>query len=70
MNDMRDFHKEESGIVINTNTKDYLRSKRRNKNLRNIHKVEKIDNLEKEIRELKQIINELRGEIIANTLLR
>jgi hypothetical protein len=57
MNNIKDFKKKENNIIINTNTKDYLRAKKRNY----IHKQQELyfGNHDNDIGILPKIVNDL-----------
>lgn len=70
MNNPKDFTKKDSGVVVNSNTADYLRARKRNKVRRDQDDTfgeegkiaiqeKKIDTLESEIAELKAMVNAL-----------
>lgn len=63
MNTTKDFHKKDNGVVININTKDYMRARNRNYNRREQSKIigsdGKVASLEREVTELKLLIKEL-----------
>jgi len=66
MNNIKDFHKRDDGVVINTNTHDYKRARRRNHISREQEKIfgngkNKIDDIEQRLKrqenEMKKIEN-------------
>ena len=63
MNQCKDFHKKEDGVVVNVNSKDYLRARNRNfvrkEQVKIIGEDGKVAVLERELADLKSIINEL-----------
>lgn len=63
MNNKSDFHKKNNGVVVNTNSKDYLRARNRNfvrkEQIKIIGEDGKVAVLEKELAELKSIIETL-----------
>ena len=62
MNNTKDFHKKDNGVVVNTNRKDYQRARNRNFMRREQEKIVgedgKIASLEKEVLELKRLLQE------------
>lgn len=63
MNNKSDFHKKSSGVVVNTNSRDFRRARRRNftnrENDKIIGKDGKVAKLEKEVSDLKDIVSAL-----------
>lgn len=63
MNTLKDFHKKESGVVINSNTKDFKRARNRNFTRREVEKqigeAGKVAQLEQELAELKELLNKV-----------
>ena len=70
MNNIQDFHKNNTGMVINTNNKDYMRARKRNhikrKQEETFQKVEELHKLHNEVDNLKKMISELHSYIAAN----
>jgi len=73
MNKVQDFYKRDDGVVINTNTTEYLRAKRRNyirkkqdemidalddvKELK--HQVKKLGKMQNDVKEIKKMLDEI-----------
>ncbi len=66
MNVIKDFHKKDSGVVVNTNTEDFKRARNRNFTRREVEKTigeaGKIAQLESEIEQLKELVKSLVGD--------
>jgi hypothetical protein len=64
MNNVQDFHKNLSGVIINNNSRDYLRAKRRNYIRRQQDKMlivmNEFDEIKKEVKEIKKIKNDVK----------
>lgn len=62
MNNNKDFHKKSNGVVININSKDYMRARNRNYVRKEQYKIigdtGKVASLEKEVAGLKALIKE------------
>ena len=60
MNTNKDFHKKDNGVIINTNSRDYMRARNRNYIRREQNKIlgknGKLASLEREVVELKELI--------------
>ena len=63
MNSVQDFYKKDNGVVVNTNSKDYVRAKRRNYIRRKqdevFKQVDDISNMREELKKLTKAVNHL-----------
>lgn len=70
MNNITDFRKNDNGVIINTNSKDYMRARKRNhikrKQEETFEKVDELHKLHDEVATLKKMISELHSYIAPN----
>jgi hypothetical protein len=64
MNNAQDFHKRSDGVVVNTNTNDYLRARRRNfirkQQDKMLEVMDEFDDLKQEVKRLKRIESDIK----------